>query len=158
MPLLMNGSQRMITDFAWLFPGVQQSSKNQSPGYTSTSNYANTGIINGSGPSGTVSEIYLDGIPMSGGDGDNRNMWIAFSADTINEVKIQTSSYSATEQGMGVNNYEVKIRYLRPGTVAPGDFIRNTAFDTWGFTQPAVTVKNSLGPERSRRQAGRASK
>ena len=81
---------------------------------------------------------------MSGGDGDNRNMWIAFSADTINEVKIQTTSYSATEQGMGVNNYEVKS-----GTTnwhgSAYDFVRNTAFDTWGFTQPAVTVKNSSG-------------
>ena len=144
VPLLMNGSQRMITDFAWLFPGVQQSSKNQSPGYTSTSNYANTGIINGSGPSGTVSEIYLDGIPMGGGDGDNRNVWIAFSADTIDEVKIQTTSYSATEQGMGVNNYEVKSGTTTwHGSVY--DFVRNTIFDTWGFTQPAVTVKNSAG-------------
>lgn len=144
IPLLMNGSQRMITDLSWLFAGVQQSSKTQAPGYTSTSNNDNTGVVNGSGPGGTVTEIYLDGIPMSGGDGDSRNVWIAFAADTVSQVKIQTSAYPANEQGMGVENYQIKSGTKEwHGSVF--DFVRNTAFDTWGFTQPAATKLNSSG-------------
>jgi hypothetical protein len=144
IPLLMNGSQRMITDLSWLFAGVQQSTKTQAPGYTSTSSNDNTGVVNGSGPGGTVTEIYLDGIPMSGGDGDSRNVWIAFAADTVSQVKIQTSAYPADEQGMGVENYQIKSGTKEwHGSVF--DFLRNTAFDTWGFTQPAATKLNSLG-------------
>jgi len=144
IPLLMNGSQRMITDLSWLFPGMQNSTKNQAPGYTSTSDNDNTGVVNGSGPGGTVTEIYFDGIPMSGGDGDSRNVWIAFAADTVSEVKIQTSSFPASEQGMGVENYQLKSGTKKwHGSIY--DYLRNTAFDTWGFTQPAVTQKNAAG-------------
>ena len=144
VPLLMSGSQRVITDFAWLFPGVQESTKSAQPGYTSSSTNDNTGVINGSGPGGSMAEIYFDGLPMGGEDGDQRNVWLAFSADTVSQIKIQTSSYPASEQGMGAENYEIKSG-TKNWHGSGFDFLRNTALDTWGFTQPAATSLNAAG-------------
>lgn len=119
--------QRRATDFAFLMPGVQGNNTN---GNATT----NTGIVNGSGSKGAASAVYIDGIPFvrAGGNGDPRYVWSAISVDAIDQFQVQTVGYSAIYEGQGVMNYSVKgggNKYH--GSVY--EFLRNTAFDTWGF-------------------------
>lgn len=119
--------QRRATDFAFLMPGVQG---NNTSGNATT----NTGIVNGSGSKGAASAVYIDGIPFvrAGGNGDPRYVWSAISVDAIDQFQVQTVGYSAIYEGQGVMNYSVKgggNKYH--GSVY--EFLRNTAFDTWGF-------------------------
>ena len=59
--------QRRATDFEYLMPGVQSN-------YTSNNSTDNSGIVNGSGSGGGVSEIYIDGVAFTAGSqqGDPR--------------------------------------------------------------------------------------
>ena len=74
LPIEMNAygqaDQRRATDFAYLMPGVQGNVTN---GNATT----NTGVVNGSGSRGAVSDVYIDGIPFvrAGGNGDPRYVW-----------------------------------------------------------------------------------
>ncbi len=119
--------QRRATDFVYLMPGVQG---NETNGNATT----NTGVVNGSGSRGAVSDVYIDGIPFvrAGGNGDPRYVWTAISVDAVDQFQLQTSGYSAVYEGQGVMNYSVK-----QGTAqqhgAVYEFFRNTALDTWGF-------------------------
>ncbi len=122
-----NPDQRRATDFAFLMPGVQGNNTTGNP-------TTNTGIVNGSGSRGAVSDVYIDGIPFvrAGGNGDPRYVWTAISVDAINQFQVQTSGYSAIYEGQGVQNYVVKSG----GSSYHGaayEFFRNTALDTWGF-------------------------
>src|SRR5438105_4202701 len=71
LPLQMGAGgqpdQRRATDFAALMPGVQA---NETNGNLTT----NTGVVNGSGPRGSVSAVYVDGLPFTAvsGEGDPR--------------------------------------------------------------------------------------
>jgi hypothetical protein len=119
--------QRRATDFVYLMPGVQG---NETNGNATT----NTGVVDGSGSRGAVSDVYIDGIPFvrAGGNGDPRYVWTAISVDAVDQFQLQTSGYSAVYEGQGVMNYSVK-----QGTSnlhgAVYEFFRNTALDTWGF-------------------------
>ena len=119
--------QRRATDFVYLMPGVQGNNTN---GNATT----NVGVVNGSGSRGAASAVYVDGLPFvrAGGNGDPRYVWTAISVDAIDQFQVQTTGYSALYEGQGVMNYTVK----RGGNQYHGsvyEFLRNTAFDTWGF-------------------------
>ena len=119
--------QRRATDFVYLMPGVQG---NETNGNATT----NTGVVNGSGSRGAVSDVYIDGVPFvrAGGNGDPRYVWTAISVDAVDQFQLQTSGYSAIYEGQGVMNYSVKQgSSTQHGAVY--EFFRNTSLDTWGF-------------------------
>jgi hypothetical protein len=119
--------QRRATDFVYLMPGVQG---NETNGNATT----NTGVVNGSGSRGAVSDVYIDGIPFvrAGGNGDPRFVWTAISVDAVDQFQLQTSGYSAIYEGQGVMNYSIK-QGGQMYHAAVYEFFRNTALDTWGF-------------------------
>lgn len=130
--------QRRATDFVYLMPGVQG---NETNGNATT----NTGVVNGSGSRGAVSDVYIDGIPFvrAGGNGDPRYVWTAISVDAVDQFQLQTSGYSAIYEGQGVMNYSVK----HGGSTLHGavyEFFRNTALDTWGFFGKAANPATGL--------------
>jgi hypothetical protein len=119
--------QRRATDFAFLMPGVQGNNTSGNP-------TTNTGIVNGSGSKGAVSDVYVDGVAFvrAGGNGDPRYVWTAISVDAVDQFQVQTSGYSAIYEGQGIQNYTIK----QGGTKYHGsvyEFFRNTALDTYGF-------------------------
>ncbi|SEG48109.1 Carboxypeptidase regulatory-like domain-containing protein [Bryocella elongata] len=123
--------QRRATDFAFLMPGVQGNNTSGNP-------TTNTGIVNGSGSKGAVSDVYVDGVAFvrAGGNGDPRYVWTAISVDAVDQFQLQTSGYSAVYEGQGIQNYVIK----QGGRSYHGslyEFFRNTALDTWGFFGPA---------------------
>ncbi len=129
--------QRRATDFVYLMPGVQG---NETNGNATT----NTGVVNGSGSRGAVSDVYIDGIPFvrAGGNGDPRYVWTAISVDAVDQFQLQTTGYSAVYEGQGVMNYSVK----QGGSQYHGglfEFFRNTRLDAWGFfrAQDPVTLQ-----------------
>ena len=124
--------QRRATDFAFLMPGVQGNNTSGNP-------TTNTGIVNGSGSKGAVSDVYIDGVAFvrAGGNGDPRFVWTAISVDAVDQFQVQTSGYSAIYEGQGIQNYTVK----QGGNKYHGglyEIFRNTALDTWGFFGPAT--------------------
>jgi hypothetical protein len=134
LPLQMGAGgqpdQRRATDFAALMPGVQANPTN---GNLTT----NTGVVNGSGPRGSVSAVYIDGLPFTAvsGEGDPRFVWTAISVDAVDQFQVQTVGYPALYEGQGVQNYTVKAGGNRYHGSAY-EFFRNTALDTWGFFGP----------------------
>jgi hypothetical protein len=144
LPLIMSDDQRTVTSLAMLVPGVQENVTSGTPSYTGTASTTNSGIINGSGPGGDVSEIYIDGLPESGGDGDPRYVWTAVPVDAVSQIKFETAVTPATEQGMGTENFQIKSGTSQWHGSA-FEYLRNTALDTWGFFQPAVTIRNGAG-------------
>ena len=119
--------QRRATDFAFLMPGVQGNNTSGNP-------TTNTGIVNGSGSKGAVSDVYIDGVAFvrAGGNGDPRYVWTAISVDAVDQFQVQTSGYSALYEGQGIQNYTIK----QGGSSYHGsvyEFFRNTALDTYGF-------------------------
>jgi hypothetical protein len=126
--------QRRATDFAFLMPGVQGNNTNGNP-------TTNTGVINGSGSRGAVSDVYIEGVPFvrAGGNGDPRFVWTAISVDAVDQFQVQTSGYSAIYEGQGLQNYAIKSGGKNfHGAVY--EFFRNTALDTWGFFGPENIV------------------
>jgi hypothetical protein len=128
--------QRRATDFAFLMPGVQGNNTSGNP-------TTNTGIVNGSGSKGAVSDVYVDGVAFvrAGGSGDPRFVWTAISVDAVDQFQVQTSGYSALYEGQGIQNYTIK----QGGNKLHGsvyEFFRNTALDTYGFFG---SVPNALG-------------
>ncbi len=127
LPVLVNNQQRDITAFSNLLPGAQ-------PG-------ARSSLF--SGTQSRVEEVYLDGIPLTtiSQIGDNRPVFNIMPAEAIGQINVVTSSASAEYQGAGMVNYTTKSGGNKyHGTVA--DFVRNTAFDTWGFT--AITATKTV--------------
>jgi hypothetical protein len=131
LPIEMNAygqnDQRRATDFAYLMPGVQGNVTN---GNATT----NTGVVNGSGSRGAISDVYIDGLPFvrAAGNGDPRYVWTAISVDAVDQFQVQTTGYSAIYEGQGVMNYSIK----HGGSQFHGsayEFFRNTALDSWGF-------------------------
>jgi hypothetical protein len=127
--------QRRATDFAYLMPGVS----NQ---YTGSANSTDaTTAINGSGPAGSVQEIYIDGVslPEADGVGDPRFTWTAIGVDSIDQFQVQTAGISSQYAGQGVQNYAIKSG----GNTIHGslyEFNRNTLFDAWAFTAKTPTL------------------
>jgi hypothetical protein len=129
---------RRATDFVALIPGVQF---NESNGNATT----NTGVVNGGGARGAVSDVYINGTPFisAAGQGDPRFVWSAISVDAINQLQVQTVGYSAIYEGQGVQNYTVKS-----GTNsfhgAAYEYFRNTALDTFGYFDKATAAIDPL--------------
>lgn len=135
LPIVMNGTQRNATGFAYLMPGVQS---NETSGNVTD----NSGIFNGSGPKGEVAGIYIDGVDFTqpAGQGDPRYVWTAIPFDAVNQFQVQTAGYSAALEGQGVENYVVKSGTNRiHGSLF--EYFRNTALDTWNFFS-----KNQVDP------------
>jgi hypothetical protein len=124
LPVLMNSQQRDITSFSNLLPGAQAGSRSSL--FSGTAN--------------RVQEVYLDGIPLTtiSQIGDNRPIFNVIPSDAIGEIGALTSGQSVEYQGAGSVNYNMKSGGNNlHGAVA--DYVRNTAFDTWGFTAPGAT-------------------
>ena len=129
LPILQNGQQRDITSFANLLPGAQ----------------AGTRSALFSGTANRVQEVYLDGIPVTtiSQIGDNRPILNVVPSEGIGEIGALTSGQSVEYQGAGSVNYSMKTGGNQfHGTVA--DFVRNTLFDTWGFTAQFATKKVAI--------------
>lgn len=142
LPLLVSGNQqRDITQFSNLLPGAQVN-----PGGRSS-------VI--SGTAQRLGELYFDGLPMTTGSqqGDNRPIFNLVPMESIEQIQVVTSSFSAEYQGAGLENYTLKSGTNRfHGTVA--DFVRNTVFDTWGFSAPWATITNSQGVKGYQKDVG----
>ncbi|HEX4038022.1 MAG TPA: carboxypeptidase regulatory-like domain-containing protein [Acidobacteriaceae bacterium] len=129
LPILVNNQQRDITAMSNLLPGAQ-------PG-------ARSSLF--SGTASRVEEVYLDGIPLTtiSQIGDNRPILNIVPAEAIDQINVVTSGASAEYQGAGMVNYTTKSGGNQyHGTVA--DYVRNTLFDTWGFTAATVTKKELI--------------
>lgn len=144
LPLLMgytgNNDQRRATDFEYLMPGVQGN-------YTNGNATSNSGIVNGSGPKGGVSDVYIDGVdmPEADGVGDPRFTWTAIGVDAIDQFQVQTAGYSSQYAGQGVENYVIKSgSNSYHGSLY--EYIRNTVFDAWSFTNKIPTLTGATVP------------
>jgi hypothetical protein len=129
-----NADQRRATDFEYLMPGVQVN-------YTSNNSTDNSGIINGSGPAGGVSDIYIEGVDLPEADqvGDPRFTWTAIGVDAVNQFQVQTAGYSSQYAGQGVENFSIKSG----GNAYHGslyEYDKNTLFDAWAFTAKVPTL------------------
>ena len=130
LPLQMNNAQRDPTAFATLTPGAQSG--------------ARLPIVGGTG--NYLGQLYLDGLPAQtvSQQGDNRLVSQTLSVDAVDQFQVVTSTPPAEYSGAGAMNFTMKSGGLKyHGQVS--DFIRNTVFDTWSFTQKAVITKNALG-------------
>src|SRR3984957_4725132 len=130
--------QRRASDYVLLMPGVQNNETNNNL-------TDNTGPIDGSGSKGGASSVYIEGIPFFNvsQEGDNRFIWSAISVDSVNQLQVQTSGYSALYEGQGVQNYDVKSGTNKiHGAIY--EYFRNTALDTWGFYAPSL-INPALG-------------
>lgn len=133
LPLNMGGAQRDPTNFAQLTPGYSGG------GRSGTYNGAG-GSSNGSSSSGAVT--YIDGLMIS--QGDNRQVSLVVSVDAIDQFQVTSSGSNASQTGMGAQNYNVKHgTNTFHGSLY--DYVRNTAFDSWGFFDKAATVPTSDG-------------
>jgi len=130
LPLEMGGAngistdQRRVTDSALLMPGV---SNNE----TKNNESDEPMVVDGNASS---TEMYIEGVPFESASvsGDPRDIWSAFSVETVNQFQVKTTAYSAEYQGLGVENFTIKSGTNRVhGTLY--DVIRNTAFDSAGF-------------------------
>ena len=122
LPLLISGSQqRDVTQFSNLLPGAQVN-----PGGRSS-------IIGGTGQ--RLGELYLDGLPLTtlSQQGDNRPVFNIVPLESIDQIKVVTSGFSAEYQGAGLENYNLKSGTNQYHGSIFGYF-RNTAFDAWTFS------------------------
>jgi hypothetical protein len=131
LPVLMSGNNpgttngRDPTAFSSLSPGTQTGIR--APVFAGTGNY--------------LAEVYLDGIPTTTANqqGDNRIISMAMPVESIDQLQVVSSSATAEYQGagaVGFTSHSGGKKYH--GTIL--DVVRNTIFDTWGFTAPAATV------------------
>jgi len=126
LPLIMSNQQRDPTAFATLAPGAQGGTR--APIMSGTGNY--------------LAEVYLDGIPTttSNQQGDNRVISNSIPVESVDQLQVISSGPSAEYQGAGAIGFTTKSGGKEyHGTIL--DVVRNTAFDTWGFTAPAATTK-----------------
>jgi hypothetical protein len=140
LPVLINNQQRDITGFSNLLPGAQPGSRSS--------------LF--SGTQSRVEEVYLDGIPITtiSQIGDNRPVFNVVPAEAIGQINVVTSGASAEYQGAGMVNYTTKSGGNEyHGTVA--DFVRNTAFDTWGFTAITSTKTEVVNGQIVKAPAGK---
>jgi len=123
LPVLMNNQQRDPTAYATLAPGTQSGTR--APIMSGTGDY--------------LAEVYLDGIPttVSNMQGDNRVVSLSVPVESVDQMQVVASGPSAEYQGAGAISLTTKSGGNKyHGTIV--DFIRNTAFDTWGFAAPAL--------------------
>ncbi len=129
LPLQMSGQQRDPTAFATLLPGARVRGQRAAlRSFGGTGNY--------------IAEVYVDGLPTTTANqqGDNRVVSNSIPVEAIDQFQVLTSVPGAEYQGAGALNFTIKSGGNQyHGTVA--DFVRNTIFDTWGFSAPALTQK-----------------
>ena len=120
LPLSMGGAPRDPTAFAFLMPGVQEGG-------------GTTGVYGGTGQE-FLNQSYIDGMPVStiSAQGDPTPVRNAVSVDAVDQFQVKTNGAGVAFGGAGVTNYTIKAGGDKiHGTVF--DYIRNTAFDTWGY-------------------------
>ncbi|MGI4826573.1 MAG: TonB-dependent receptor domain-containing protein [Janthinobacterium lividum] len=130
LPLQANGQQRDPTAFATLVPGVQGGAR--APIIGGTGNY--------------LAAVYADGIPLVtiNQQGDNRTVSNSIPVEAIDQFQVITSTPGAEYEGAGLINFTLKSGgNAYHGILAT--FVRNTIFDTWGFSAPALTQKTASG-------------
>jgi hypothetical protein len=120
LPLQMNNAQRDATAFASLAPGAQSGTR--------------VPIVGGTG--NYLGQLYIDGMPAEtiNQQGDNRLVSQGIDLDAVDQFQVVTSTPPAEYSGAGALNFTMKSggnKYHGQASY----FIRNTAFDTWGFTQ-----------------------
>ncbi|HEX7157432.1 MAG TPA: carboxypeptidase-like regulatory domain-containing protein, partial [Edaphobacter sp.] len=123
LPLQVNNSQRDATAFASLAPGAQGApAAIRLPIVGGTGNY--------------LGQLYIDGMPAQtiNQQGDNRLVSLGISVDAVDQFQVVTSTPPAEYAGAGALNFTVKSGGTRYHGQA-SYFLRNTVFDTWGFTQ-----------------------
>lgn len=134
LPLSMGGQQRDPTAFASLMPGAAGGGR--------------SGVFNGEGgPNGYTDEMYMEGMPITtiSQQGDNRTVSLAVSVDAVDQFQVVTSGGSADFTGLGVQSFTIKSGTNQfHGSAA--DYVRNTAFDSWGFFAKAQTEVNPADP------------
>ena len=130
LPLQTNGQQRDPTAFATLLPG--------------TVGGARAPIIGGTG--NYLAAVYVDGIPVFtiNQQGDNRVVSNSIPVESIDQFQVITSTPPAEYEGAGLINFTLRSGSSQYHGIAAA-FVRNTIFDTWGFTAPALTQKNAAG-------------
>lgn len=122
LPIMIAGSQqRDITQFSNLLPGAQVP-----PGGRSS-------IIGGTAQ--RLGELYLDGLPLTTASqqGDNRPIFNIVPLESIEQIQVVTSGFSAEYQGAGLENYTTKSGTNQYHGAVFGYF-RNTIFDAWSFS------------------------
>jgi hypothetical protein len=132
LPLQMSGQQRDPTAFATLLPGAQAQGSARAPIIGGTGNY--------------IAEVYVDGLPTTTANqqGDNRVVSNSIPVEAVDQFQVLTSVPGAEYQGAGALNFTIKSGGEQyHGTAAA--FVRNTIFDTWGFSAPALTQKDANG-------------
>lgn len=125
LPLQMNGMQRDPTQFGTLTPGTVGGDR--LPVSNGTGNY--------------LGQLYLDGMPSEtvSQQGDNRLVSQAVDVDAVDQFQYVTSTPPAEYMGAGAENFTLKsggVQYH--GQIS--DFVRNTVFDAWSFTQKSAKV------------------
>lgn len=124
LPLSMGGAPRDPTAFQFLMPGVQEGG-------------GQTGVFGGTGQE-FLNQTYINGMPVStiNSQGSPATVSSAVSVDAVDQFQVKTNGASVQFGGAGVSNYTIKAGGDRiHGTVF--DYIRNTAFDTWGYFSKA---------------------
>jgi hypothetical protein len=120
LPLQMNNAQRDATAFATLAPGAQSGTR--------------VPIVGGTG--NYLGQLYIDGMPATtiNQQGDNRLVSQGIDLDAVDQFQLVTSTPPAEYSGAGALNFTMKSggnKYHGQASY----FVRNTVFDTWGFTQ-----------------------
>jgi Carboxypeptidase regulatory-like domain len=120
LPLQMNNAQRDATAFASLAPGAQAGTR--------------VPIVGGTG--NYLGQLYIDGMPAEtiNQQGDNRVVSEGIDLDAVDQFQVVTSTPPAEYSGAGALNFTMKSggnKYHGQASY----FLRNTVFDTWGFTQ-----------------------
>ena len=120
LPLQLNNAQRDATAFASLAPGAQSGTR--------------VPIVGGTG--NYLGQLYIDGMPAEtiNQQGDNRLVSQGIDLDAVDQFQVVTSTPPAEYSGAGALNFTMKSGGTRYHGSA-SYFLRNTAFDTWGFTQ-----------------------
>jgi hypothetical protein len=130
LPIQVNGQQRDPTAFGSLTPGAQSGTR--------------LPVVGGTGD--YLGQLYLDGMPATtvNQQGDNRVVGLSMSIEAVDQFQVLTSTPPAEYMGAGAMNFTMKSGGLKyHGQVA--DFVRNTIFDTWGFTSKAATRVTATG-------------
>lgn len=141
LPILMSNQQRDPAAFATLAPGAQ--SGTHAPIFSGTGDY--------------LAEVYLDGIPTTAANvqGDSRTISNALPIEAVDQMQVISSLPSAEYQGAGAISFTSKSGGSHyHGVLA--DYLRNTAFDSWGFTQAAVTTTKIVNGVATTVPAGKA--
>jgi Carboxypeptidase regulatory-like domain len=133
LPIQMSNAQRDPTAFGILTPGAQ-----------TANNGGRLPIVGGTGS--YLGQLYVDGMPAEtvSQQGDNRLVSLTMDLDAVDQFQMVTSTPPAEYAGAGAENFTMKSGGLQYHGQA-SDFLRNTAFDSWGFQAPWATYKNLAG-------------